>query len=159
VDKHFETITSGRALPSDTARQLMESGFVIIPGPIPAQRIPDLAAAYDKVMSSGSGSDFKIASTTTRMHDMVNRGPAFDEINIHPSLLEACAHVIRERFKLSSLLARTLRAKTPAQDLHVDLPCDSKDAPMVGFILMIDPFQQRRNRSSAFIPEASRIAC
>jgi len=68
VDKHFETITSGRALPSDTARQLMESGFVIIPGPIPAQRIPDLAAAYDKVMSSGSGPDFKMASTTTRMH-------------------------------------------------------------------------------------------
>src|SRR6516162_7122930 len=79
-----------------------------------------LAAAYDKVMSSGSEPDFKIASTTTRMYDMVNRGPAFDEIYIHPPLLEACAHVIGEPFKLSSLLARTLRAKTPAQDLHVD---------------------------------------
>jgi hypothetical protein len=77
----------------------MESGFVIIPGPIPAQRIPDLAAAHDKVMSSGSGPDFKMASTTTRMHYMVNRGPAFDEIYIHPPLLEACAHVICEPFK------------------------------------------------------------
>ena len=82
---------------------------------------------------------------------MVNRRPAFDEIYIHPPLLEACAHVIREPFKLSSLLARTLRAKTPAQDLHIDLPRDSKDAPMVGFILMIDPFQ-RYNGATRFVP-------
>jgi hypothetical protein len=151
VDKQFETITAGHALPSDSARQLIESGFVIIPGPIPAQRIADLAAAYDKVMSSVSGPDFKVASTTTRMYDMVNRGPVFDEIYIHPPLLEACAHVIGEPFKLSSLLARTLRAKTPAQDLHVDLPRDSKDAPMIGFILMIDRFQQC-NGATRFVP-------
>jgi hypothetical protein len=151
VDKHFETIASGHALPGDTARQLIETGFVIIPGPIAARRMPDLAAAYDKVMSSGSGSDFRIASTTTRLYDMVNRGPAFDEIYIHPPLLEACAHVIGEPFKLSSLLARTLRARIPAQELHVDLPRGSKDAPMVGFILMIDPFQQY-NGATRFVP-------
>ena len=63
----------------------------------------DVTAAYDEVMSCGSAPDLKVASTTTRMYDMVNRGPAFDEIYIHPPLLEACAHVIGEPFKLSSL--------------------------------------------------------
>ena len=40
------------------------------------------------------------------------------------------------------MLARTLRANKRAQVLHADLLRDSADAPLLGFILMIDPFRE-----------------
>ena len=151
MDTHFNTITSNQTLPTASVQRLIESGFVIIPGPLTAERLSGLTVIYDDVMNSGTGADFKIASTTTRMYDLVNRGPAFDDVYIHPPLLEACRQVIGEPFKLSSLLGRNLHADSPAQELHVDLPRYSADAPMVGFILMIDPFSPE-NGATRFVP-------
>lgn len=104
-------------------------------------------------MARASGPDFKIASTTTRMSDLLNCGPVFWDIYLYPPLLEACSRIIGEPFKLSSFLARTLRAGTQAQELHADLPRDSKDAPLLGFILMIDPFQ-KENGATRFVPKS-----
>lgn len=151
MDVYFETILSWQQLSKASARQLVEDGFLIIPDVLSGQVLTDLAAAYDEVMANGSGPDFKVASTTTRMFDLVNRGPAFDSIYVYQPLLEACGHVIGAPFKLSSLLGRTLRAKTPAQDLHADLPRNSEDAPMVGFIVMLDPFTAD-NGATRFVP-------
>ncbi len=151
VDDHFQLIRSGSALPSQSVRQLVESGFVIIPGPTSGDPFNELTAAYDEVMAVASGPDFKIASTTTRMLDLLNYGPVFDDIYLYPPLLEACSHIIGEPFKLSSFLARTLRAGTPAQELHSDLARDSEDAPLLGFILMIDSFRQE-NGATRFVP-------
>jgi ectoine hydroxylase-related dioxygenase (phytanoyl-CoA dioxygenase family) len=76
------------------------------------------------------------------MSDLLNHSAAFDEVFLYSPLLEACSHLIGEPFKLSSFIARTLRAGTPTQELHADLPRDSKDAPLLGFILMIDSFHE-----------------
>jgi hypothetical protein len=151
VDTQFNSIALNQTLPGASVQQLVESGFLIIPGSISAERLSDLSAAYDKVMNAGDGPDFKIASATTRLYDLVNRGPAFDDIYLHLPLLEACRYVIGEPFKLSSLLGRTLRPESRAQELHVDLPRNSADAPMVGFILMIDPFTPE-NGATRFVP-------
>ena len=151
MDVYFNRIASGQNLSNESAEQLVECGFTVVPGPLSPVRLAELTEAYDEIMAQGSGSDFKVASTTTRMFDLVNRGPAFDETYTDKLLLEACAHVIGEPFKLSSLLARTLRAKVPAQDLHADISCQSEDAPMVGFILMIDPFKED-NGATRFVP-------
>ncbi len=151
VDDHFQQIRSGSALPSQSVRQLVESGFVIIPGPTSGDPFNELTAAYDEVMAVASGPDFKIASTTIRMLDLLHYGPVFDDIYLYPPLLEACSHIIGEPFKLSSFLARTLRAGTPAQELHSDLARDSEDAPLLGFILMIDSFRQE-NGATRFVP-------
>jgi Phytanoyl-CoA dioxygenase (PhyH) len=124
---------------------------VVIPGPFSPRLISNLAETYDTMMQSDTGSDFKIASTTTRLNDIINRGPAFDDLYLHFPLLEACRHVIGAPFKLSSLLGRTLRAGSDAQRLHSDMPRDSPDAPMVGFILMIDDFETD-NGATQFIP-------
>jgi hypothetical protein len=153
VDPYFNDIALHQTLPVASVQQLIESGFVVIPGPVSPRRFPELTVVYDEVMNSGAGPDFKIASTTTRMYDLVNRGPAFDDVYIHPPLLEACQYVIREPFKLSSLLARTLRPGSPAQELHVDLARNSADAPMVGFILMIDSFTSE-NGATRFVPSS-----
>jgi hypothetical protein len=151
VDDYFQQIRSGSTLPSQSVRQLVESGFVIIPGPTSGDLFNELTAAYDRVMALASGPDFKIASATTRMSDLLSYGPVFDDIYLYPPLLEACSHIVGEPFKLSSFLARTLRGGMPAQELHTDLPRDSEDAPLLGFILMIDSFREE-NGATRFVP-------
>jgi hypothetical protein len=157
VDSFLEEIASYHSLPFNSAQQLVESGFTVIPGSIPASQLPELSFAYDEAMSSGVGSDLKVGSTTDRLYDLVTRGPEFDEIYTYPPLLQACRQVIREPFKLSSLLGRTLRPGSPGQELHVDLTRDSTDAPMLGFILMIDPFTAE-NGATRFIPYSQHWA-
>jgi hypothetical protein len=99
-----------------------------------------LARAYDAAVASATGDDVKVGSTTTRVTDFVNRGPDFESLYVFPPLLEACCRVIGRPFKLSSFHARTLRPHAPNQDLHVDVRRDSADWPLLGFLLMIDPF-------------------
>src|SRR5262245_42848521 len=142
VDEYFQRICSGSALPSESVRQLAESGFIVVPGPLSGDRFKELSCAYDEVMAVAAGPDFKIGSTTTRMSDLLGHASVFDDVYLYPPLLEACGHIIGEPFKLSSFLARTLRGRTPAQELHADLPRDSPDAPLLGFILMIDSFRE-----------------
>ena len=151
VDDHFQQIRSGSTLPSQSVRQLVESGFVIIPGPTLGDPFNELTAAYDEVMAVASGPDFKIASTTTRMSNLLSYRSMFDDIYLYPPLLEACSHIIGEPFKLSSFLARTLRAGTSSQELHADLARGSEDAPLLGFILMIDSFRGE-NGATRFVP-------
>ena len=101
--------------------ELQQNGFIIMSGPVPAERLSVLTAAYDAAMLAGEGSDFKIGSATTRLHDLVNRGPEFDEVYLHPPLLQMCDQVFPGSCRLSSLMGRTLRPHTLAQELHVDL--------------------------------------
>jgi hypothetical protein len=146
-----QQVNSGDTLQSGTVRQLHESGFTIIPGPLSGNRLAQLTTAYDEVMASASGSDFKVASTTTRMSNLLNHSAVFDDVFLYPPLLEAGNHLIGEPFKLSSFLGRTLRANTPPQQLHADLLRDSDDAPLLGFILMVDPFR-KQNGATRFVP-------
>lgn len=151
MDTHFQQIRSGRTLPRQSVRQLGESGFVIIPGPTSGDPFNELTAAYDEAMAVASGPDFRIASSTTRFSDLLSYGSVFDDIYLYPPLLEACSHIIGEPFKLSSFLARTLRAGTLSQELHTDLARGSEDAPLLGFILMIDSFREE-NGATRFVP-------
>jgi hypothetical protein len=151
VDDQFQQICCGSTLESQSVRQLVESGFVVVPGPLSGELFNELTAAYDKVMAAAAGPDFKSASTTDRMSDLLSYASVFDDVYLYPPLLEACSHIIGEPFKLSSFLARTLRARTPAQELHADLARGSEDAPLLGFILMIDSFREE-NGATRFVP-------
>ena len=153
VDDWFQQICSGNTLPTQSLRQLVESGLVVVPGPLSGDPFNELTAAYDEVMAVAAGSDFKIASSTTRVSDLLNYASVFDDVYLYPSLLEACSHIIGEPFKLSSFLARTLRGGTPAQELHADLARGSEDAPLLGFILMIDSFREG-NGATRFVPKS-----
>ena len=137
----FKEIASGRELPSSALQELLDSGFVVIPGPLPSERLAQFAHAYDLAVASAAPPDLSVGSTTTRVHDFVNRGPEFDELYIYRPLLEACSHVIGQPFKLSTLLARTVRPHSQAQALHVDFRADADGWPMVGFIIMVDDFR------------------
>lgn len=157
MDEQYQQIRSGCTLPSQSLRQLVESGYVLIPGPVSGDPFNELSAAYDEIMSIAAGPDFKIASTTTRMSDLLSYTSLFDEVYLYPPLLEACSHILVEPFKLSSFLARTLRGGTPAQELHADLPRGSEDAPLLGFILMIDSFREE-NGATRFVPTSHNWA-
>jgi len=139
----------------DAASQLRERGFVVIPGPEPFGRMERLAGAYTAAMASATGDDIKIGSTSTRVCDFVNRGAEFDRLYIFSPLLEAGCLVIGRPFKLSSLLGRTLRPRSPAQELHADVRRGSADWPLLGFILMIDEFRPD-NGATRFVPGSHR---
>jgi ectoine hydroxylase-related dioxygenase (phytanoyl-CoA dioxygenase family) len=135
----------------DAVSELAERGFVTIPGPVPPDRMDRLINAYDAAVASATGDDIRIGSTSTRVSDFVNRGTEFDDLYVFPPLLEACRRVIGGPFKLSSLHARTVRPHAPAQELHVDVPRDSADWPLLGFILMVDAFRPD-NGATRFVP-------
>lgn len=147
----FSTLAAGNELPADAVSELEERGFVVVPGPVPAERMELLADAYSAAMASATGDDFRIGSTSTRVSDFVNRGAEFDELYVFSPLLEACCRVIGRPFKLSSLAGRTVRPRSPAQELHVDVRGDSADWPLLGFILMIDEFRPD-NGATRFVP-------
>ena len=88
---------------------------------------------------------------TTRVSDLVNRGSEFDGLYVHPPVLKACCRVLNGPFRLSTMHARTLRPKVPAQDLHVDYECDSHGWAMVGFIFMVDE-SRANNGATRFLP-------
>jgi len=151
----FSVLASGRELPIDAASLLQERGFVVLPGPVPSDRMGELANAYDAVVASAKPDDVKIGSTSTRVSDVLSRGSEFDALCVFPALLEASCLVINQPFKLSSLHARTVRPYTPAQDLHVDVQRDSTDWPLLGFILMVDEFRPD-NGATRFVPGSHR---
>ena len=151
MDDWFNALAAGGALPPDAAHALHKHGFTVLPGPVPPGQMERLAAAYDVAVASATGDDVKAGSVTTRVNDFVNRGAEFDALYIFTPLLEACAHVIGRPFKLSSMHARTLRPRSPAQELHVDVQRNSADWPLVGFILMVDEFRPD-NGATRFVP-------
>jgi ectoine hydroxylase-related dioxygenase (phytanoyl-CoA dioxygenase family) len=147
----WKELGSRRELPAGVVRELLDSGFVVIPGPVPGGRLAQLVRAYDEAVACADPADVSAGSTTTRVHDFVNRGPEFDELYVYHPILEASCRVIGRPFKLSSLLARTVRPNTPAQPLHVDFSADAGGWPMVGFIFMVDDFR-RDNGATRFVP-------
>lgn len=141
IDEWFSVIAAGGELSSGALQDLRNVGFVVIPGPVAPDGLAQLAKAYDSAVTSASADDVAIGSTTTRIHDFVNRGPEFDGLYVYQPVLEACCRIIRQPFKLSIMLARTVRPHSQAQALHVDFKRDADGWPMVGFILMVDEFR------------------
>jgi len=133
------------------ASELEERGFVVLPGMVAAESLERLTTAYTEAVTSATGDDIRVGSTSTKVSDFVNRGAAFDNIYLFPPLLEACWQVIGGPFKLSSFHARTLRQGAYAQELHVDVPRNSADWPLLGFILMVDDFRPD-NGTTRFVP-------
>jgi hypothetical protein len=139
------------ALPPAAMAALQESGFVVLAGPYPVERLGAVADAYDAEVGAAVGDDIRIGSTSTRVVDFVNRGPLFDPLYVYPPLLDAAAGIVGPSFKLSSLHARSLRPGSAVLDIHVDVKRDSTDWPLLGFILMIDAFTPD-NGATRFIP-------
>ena len=132
---------------------MVDSGFVVIPGPVAPDRLPQLAETYDAAVAAASAEDKRtsVTGSNTRVRDFVNRGAEFDGLYLYGPVLEACCRVIGQPFRLSTMHSRTILPHSPAQGLHVDFRRDSQGWPMVGFIMMIDEFRTD-NGATRFIP-------
>ena len=150
-DEWFRTLSSGGELPPCALRGLQEDGFTIIAGPIGPEKLAQLSAAYDRAIASADPDEVREGSTTTRVHDFVNRGEEFDELYVHGPILDACCRILGRPFRLSSMLARTVRSRSTAQTLHVDFEHDTNGPTMVGFIFMVDAFDEN-NGATRFVP-------
>jgi ectoine hydroxylase-related dioxygenase (phytanoyl-CoA dioxygenase family) len=146
-------IASKTHLPPDAARELRDSGFVVMPGPIIPGGYEQLSDAYDRAVAMSSPSDVHTGRTgaSTRINNFVDRSPEFDNIYIYPPLLSACCQIIGGPFKLSGMRARTLHAGAPAEGIHVDVKHQANGWPLVGCILMVDAFTAE-NGATRFIP-------
>jgi len=149
MDAWLDAVRGG--LSTAELRELEVRGFVVVPGPVRPAGLGQLARAYDSAVVAADSEDVSIGRTTTRVHDFVNRGPEFDELYVHKPALEACCHVLGRPFKLSTMLARTLRPHSPAQDLHVDVKRDADGWSMLGFVFMVDDFRAD-NGATRFVP-------
>jgi hypothetical protein len=137
-------------LPPGVAQELQEIGFVVMPGPVIPGGCERYSQAYDRAVTEAPPADVSIRSST-RVSDLVNKGPEFDGIYIFGPLLAACSLIIDKPFKLSGMRARTLEPGAPTEALHVDVQYAAHDWPLVGFILMIDAFT-RQNGATRFVP-------
>ena len=147
----FNVIAAGAELSAGAAEALHDVGFVVIPGPVTVDGLAVLAEAYNAAVASASSEDVGNGSSTTRVHDFVNRGPEFDGLYVYQPVLEACSRIIAQPFRLSAMLARTLRPHTQAQALHVDFKRNADGWTMVGFIFMVDEFRCD-NGATRFVP-------
>ena len=146
----------GADLLSEIARsELRNDGFTVLRDAVAPERLPQIVAAYDAAMEDATGPELKVGSATTRLSGFADRGVEFDHVYVWPPLLEACRQVVGQAFRLSSFMGRTLREKTAAQDLHVDIARQSPELPMAGFILMLDEFRAE-NGATRFVPGSHR---
>jgi ectoine hydroxylase-related dioxygenase (phytanoyl-CoA dioxygenase family) len=138
-------------LPAGAYEELDKAGFTVVPEALPAADLASVAAAYDAAIENATPDDIRVGSSTTRVSGLVNHGPEFDALYLHPLVLKACCRIFKEPFRLSTMHARTLRPMTGAQNLHVDYERDSSGWTLVGFIYMVDAFRDD-NGATRFVP-------
>jgi Phytanoyl-CoA dioxygenase (PhyH) len=156
MDDWYKRISRHSELSPSVWKELDEVGFIVIPGPVTPDQLPQLSEAYDSAVLNAQPDDVSVGSSTTRVNDFVNRGQEFDSLYTYGPILDACCRTICQPFKLSTMHARTVRPHAPEQDLHVDFRRDGHSWPMVGFILMIDEFRTD-NGATRFVPGSHRM--
>jgi len=141
-----------------TAPQLHARGFCVIPNVVPPAGLARVSAEYDRGFATATAPDLRTSSSggDTRLSDLVNRGPAFDDLYVLEPVLGACLVTIGPGFKLSSFHGRTVLPGAAAQRLHVDVRPDQDAWPLLGFILMLDDFRAD-NGATRFVPGSYRL--
>ena len=105
-------------------RQLDAEGYLILSDLMSAELLAALRRRIDELFAEEgerAGWEFKSEPGARRLANLVNKGRIFREAMLTPEVLEAMAHVLGPRFKLSSINARDAApgAELP-QPLHAD---------------------------------------
>lgn len=108
----------------DEERQLDERGFVVLERLMPEDFLEKVRARTEAVFEDegeNAGSEFRQEPHARRLANLVDKGEAFEQVVAYPEVLERVAYVLKPRFKLSSLNARSTDPHSPeAQPLHCD---------------------------------------
>ena len=138
-------------------RQLDELGYLVFPGLIPPATLQALRDRVEELFAeegAQSGSEFKQEPGARRLANLVNKGRVFEEAVVNPAVLECMAHVLGERFKLSSVNVRSTNPHTEAdQPMHCDsgaLP-DELGYSVCNSVWMLDDFTPE-NGATRMVP-------
>jgi len=142
---------------ADEERQLDEQGFVVLKGLLPGAFLEMLQLRVEDLFreeGENAGSEFRQEPYARRLANLVDKGEVFQQVVAYPEVLERVAWVLKPRFKLSSLNARSTDPNSPeAQPLHCDagsLP-DEKGYCVCNTIWLLDDFTSE-NGATRLVP-------
>lgn len=105
-------------------QQLDEQGYLVLPDLMGPELLAEVRQRVDELFAqegAAAGAEFKQEPGARRLANLVDKGPVFERVILTPRVLEAMAHVLGSRFKLSSLNVRSANPFTDcAQPLHAD---------------------------------------
>jgi ectoine hydroxylase-related dioxygenase (phytanoyl-CoA dioxygenase family) len=141
----------------DEERQLDEEGFVVLERLVPKHFVEALRARMEALFEQegeNAGSEFRQEPYARRLANLVDKGEEFQQVAAYPEVLERVAYVLKPKFKLSSLNARSTDPHSPeAQPLHCDagsLP-DAKGYCVCNTIWLLDDFTPQ-NGATRIVP-------
>lgn len=126
--------------------QLDRDGYLIIEdffsGSLRRDLVDRVEALYESE-GDAAGSEFRGEPGTRRLANLAAKGEIFREVFANPEILALIGHILKPRFKLSSLNARSANPHEQGhQPLHVDqglLP-DEAGAVVANVVWMLDDF-------------------
>ncbi|MGH7141002.1 MAG: phytanoyl-CoA dioxygenase family protein [Pirellulales bacterium] len=133
---------------TETCRRLDEWGHVLLPEVMGDSLLCRLRESVEQLFASegeAAGSEFKREPGARRLANLVNKGPVFREIIVHPAVLPLVAHVLGGSVKLSSLNARSVQPHwDKPQPLHCDMGAvpDQRGAWVCNTVWMLDDFTE-----------------
>lgn len=141
--------------------QLDDQGYLVLPDLMSPQLLAALRARVDELFEqegSAAGAEFKQEPGARRLANLVNKGRVFEDVILTPQLLDAMAHVLGPRFKLSSLNVRSASPFSESdQPLHVDSGAVPDDSGywVANSVWMLDDFTPE-NGATRMIPGSHR---
>jgi hypothetical protein len=142
-------------------RQLDEQGYLVLPGLMPRELLERVRTRVEELFAEEgerAGSEFKTEPGARRLANLVNKGRVFEEVIVTPAVLEAMAHVLGPRFKLSSLNVRSADPFSPCdQPLHADSAAiaDERGYWVCNSVWMLDDFTPE-NGATRMVPGSHR---
>ncbi len=148
-------------LSSEQFANLDRDGFLVLPGLLDAARLKALQDRIEELFveeGTDAGAEFKQEAGARRLANCVDKGAVFEDAVVIPELLEAKAHILGPRFKLSSLNVRSTNPESEAeQPLHVDMNAiaDADGYWVANTIFMLDDFRPD-NGATRIVPGSHR---
>ena len=127
-------------------QSLESEGFVLLPDLMPGALLERVRRRVDELYAQEgdrAGSEFRQEPGTRRLANLGAKDPVFLELASHPTIVDLVRQVLGERFKVSSLNARSANPYSNShQPLHVDqglLP-DELGNSVCNVVWMLDDF-------------------
>jgi ectoine hydroxylase-related dioxygenase (phytanoyl-CoA dioxygenase family) len=142
-------------------RELDQLGYLVLPGWMPSALLTELRERTEQLFDAegeNAGSEFRQEPNARRLANLVAKGEVFERIVANPEILDLIAAVLGDRFKLSSLNARSANPHSHSrQPLHVDMGLlpDEHGYAVCNTVWMLDNFTQD-NGALRLIPGSHR---
>lgn len=131
---------------TEQAQTLETQGYLVLERWMPESLRAELTERTEALFEAegeNAGSEFRQEPNVRRLANMVAKGEVFERIVSHPEILEYVGSVLRPRFKLSSLNARSANPHSHSrQPLHVDMGLlpDARGYAVCNTVWMLDEF-------------------